>query len=592
MLATVDIETKTFGSPDSEQDEIQLVGIKPYGEEGKIFLASQLEEAKAELKKHRIIAGYNINNYDIPILERYKLLNKRRHIFVDLFKTIKDREQYFPVTFTDKSLKTVLKVLNLPPKTRLPVEIFQKSQKEWTDEEYKVGREYLLNDLFIEEALWMYFDKYFHDWKEWLEPIDVAKQVHITASDGVFTYKAICKEAGLKEEYGEWSTQHSRGGSQYEGGLVVEPTVQEAHGNIICLDFASMYPHAYIQGNLYSHGCKCCTKSQKWHGNKLFPIKGYYCTKKRGRIEEAILRLYKLRQKYKAAGDRRQYAIKIMINTMYGINGNPSFKNVFNINTASDCTLIGRNCLKYARDRLEQYGYKVLYSDTDSCYILDDKNNEERVSLIADCIVQELKAYFPFPTDTFNLKIDDRIKHIWFFKQGDHYKKKHYAYTTKEGVVVVKGLPIVKRDASKIGQLLLTKYVKPMLKEGRIKKSKKEWRGLINEQLVGDVSLAGKTFRVHAYEHYKDGRCLSAMISSKYGPGKHFLIPNKKFGVGKGTRYCTIEEFENEGLMVDDLILNKTYGELREFTEGKWEMDRIRKKGKKHNPQCNLFEFS
>jgi len=61
----------------------------------------------------------------------------------------------------------------------------------------------------------------------------------------------------------------------------------------------------------------------------------------------------------------------------------------------------------------------------------------------------------------------------------------------------------------------------------------------------------------------KSPNSLPAQISKKYGAGIYFLIPNLKgIGVGKGKKYCTIEEFTERKLTIDDIDLSNVWKAL------------------------------
>jgi len=79
-------------------------------------------------------------------------------------------------------------------------------------------------------------------------------------------------------------------------------------------------------------------------------------------------------------------------------------------------------------------------------------------------------------------------------------------------------------------------------------------------------------------------------ISEKYGEGRHFLIPNKKnIGIGKqkttkkkiGIRHCTMEEFKEKGLTINDISLKHLLSHLKPFylrNESKTEEDNSQQK--------------
>ncbi len=70
------------------------------------------------------------------------------------------------------------------------------------------------------------------------------------------------------------------------------------------------------------------------------------------------------RLEYKKEKDERQY-------TIYGLLGNPAFASVSDFTAASDCTHLGRQWVNAARLHFAENGYAVLYTDTDSGYLVD-----------------------------------------------------------------------------------------------------------------------------------------------------------------------------------------------------------------------------
>lgn len=329
----------------------------------------------------------------------------------------------------------------------------------------------------------------------------------------------------------------------------------------------SAYPHSYVQANLFSNNCLCCRKEEKYTGDGLFKLKGRYCTKKQGNIEKTIQWLYNKRQELKKTGDKREYAYKIVLNCLYGICGNPVFKNVYNLNTASDCTLITRTMIKLAKKRFVEAGYEFIYTATDSVYLRDPYDNEAKILLVKDRIIEEIKESFNFPVDTFTMGIDARIKLIYF----PGLKKSNYLYVTTDGRVEIKGLPFWKDNASPMSMHVFNKYVKErMINDGVVKYDAMTVRGWINKELTTEegLKLIMTKYKVRHYEEYKLSSQLQAQISKAYGRGIHYLIPNTAgVGVGKSRCYCTLEEFKNKDLTVTDIDLTKVYSELQIFSE-------------------------
>lgn len=553
-----DIETKTFGKPDGTKDEYKVLGYHDVEKNETGIIFGDIEKVIELFKKHKIIIGFNNYYYDNEVLHRAGL-NFKYHIVIDLYKIIKDKSDIMGIDLTSYSLSSIAKHLKISLKDeKFDYTILNKDT--WTKEEEGIIRKYTLQDIKVTLDLWNYVVNFFEPFKDYIEPSAAKKYKHITLSIGAYVYKVICKEANIEERYGNIKEHEF-----YKGGFVAEPSDELIVGNIYCLDFNSMYPHAYIQANLFSYNCKCCQEHEKFTGNDLFKLQGAYCSRKNGKIENVIKKLYNLRQQFKQQGDAREYTIKIIINTMYGVCGNPGFLNLYNINTAADCTHIARTCIKLARKKFKQAGYRIIYSDTDSVYIEDLHNNEKVLLAVKDSIVNEIKDALPFPRDTFDMGIDDRIKLMFF----PGLKKKNYIYVTTNNKIKIKGLPFKKSNASLLAMIVFNKYIKnEIINNNKVKFKATQIKDWMYEELGQDVSLAAINFKVMDKDVYKNASQIQSQISQKYGPGNHKLIPNIfHIGAGKGKGYCTVKEFKDNKLKVSAIDLSKTYSELNIFSE-------------------------
>jgi len=198
---------------------------------------------------------------------------------------------------------------------------------------------------------------------------------------------------------------------------------------------------------------------------------------------------------------------------------------------------------------------------------------------------------------SFDMGIDDEIKYMFFFPKGKKEDKetddemdeqdiinkrkgllkKNYLYVAKifdkktgeytgEDKVVIKNLGIKKKSISPLSRKIFWEHLVPKIKEGKIKFSKSFLKRLIAELLEKDITLAQFRKQVDDIGSYKSDTSLQYQISKKYGPGTHFLIPNTKgLGIGKGKHFCTMEEFKEKGLTIDDIDLSNFWKELDYF---------------------------
>lgn len=158
----------------------------------------------------------------------------------------------------------------------------------------------------------------------------------------------------------------------------------------------------------------------------------------------------------------------------------------------------------------------------------------------------------------FDFKIDEEIKAIWFFRdETNNFKKKNYIYITKDDKLRVKGLPIIKSNCSKLAIKVVNKLKKQIIDNTDIKFTRDYIDSLIHELLQEDITLIANYYKVKPLDQYKSSSSIQAQISKAYGPGPHWLVPNKLVGkVGKQKKYCLPSEAME--LSLYDLDLDKT----------------------------------
>jgi len=562
-----DIETDSL---DTDNAVCKFFGAYSYKYQ-KYYILHEHEKERIQylIDNHKVLVGFNNKDFDNVILEnsfnKFKLDYK---ICFDCLKVLYDHKWKRPnreliieidgkslgELLPNRKLKTIAEVLNFPTlKGDIDYKIFQKNN--WSESELNEIYEYLLHDLDVTRRLFEFYVTYFDNFREYVNDDNIRKFDYIRSSIGSFAYAAICNLTNIPYEY-EDDYNKKKIKPENEGGFVLEPQVEYAEGTIIYKDFTSLYPFIFFQCNLFTHG-----DVEDWHGDGFFQVKGYYKTDKLGKIETLLRDMYYKRFEYKKNKDSREKAIKILMNTIYGLSGSPIFKNLFDIYTPGDCTSIGRTCIRHAKLIFESKGISVLYMDTDSCFIkLPYGMTIEETDKISDDIVKELQSHMPFPDIGFKLKNDAIFKKIWF------HKKKHYIGITSDNKLVIKGHSIIKHDSSQLSQVIFKK-LKPMIIERcDIKFDKDMIKDMIDEEIRKDISLVGQVYNVRSPGDYKSLTGLHAQIATEFGEGLHLLIPNKSLGpIGKSKKYCTVDDVDK--LTVDDLILDKVWQELSVFVK-------------------------
>ena len=536
-----------------------------------IFHPNELDKFQKLVNEHRVTVGFNNYFFDQPILENStNSMNFNYKICFDCYKVLYDRERKRsnrePIIkwkgktlgeqLPNRKLRTVAQVLDFPvAKGDIDYRIFQKDS--WSREELNEIYKYLFLDVDITRRLFEFYVSYFKTFTEYVDDANINKFNYIRSSTGSFSYSAFCHMAELPFEF-EDNPIKKKIRPENDGGFVLEPQVKYAQGTVVYFDFSSLYPFIYFQCNLFSHGSE---EPSDWNGDDFFKINGNYKTDRVGKVESVLKDIYYKRATYKRNKDPRELALKIMMNSLYGISGSPIFKSLFDIYTPGDCTAIGRKCLAYAKETFELHGLPVLYADTDSCFVhLPSGMTVDDAQVIADNIVKELQSHMPFPDEGFKFKVDDVFDKIWL------HKKKMYIGLNHDGELIIKGHGIKKHDASQLGQLIF-KRIKPLILQRKDIKFDKEFiNAMIDEEIRRDITLVGQLYNVKNPENYKSITSIQCQIATALGEGTHLLIPNKSLGsIGKSKKYCTEEEAKD--LTVSDLILDKVYTELKPFTK-------------------------
>jgi DNA polymerase family B/Primase X len=144
--------------------------------------------------------------------------------------------------------------------------------------------------------------------------------------------------------------------------------------------------------------CSCC-KNEPKAKEKLaseilkdcshIPAKdeGLYwiCQRRRGLFAKILQELTEQRIKYKNAGlEVESQAIKALINSGYGVFGNPYFK-YHDPRVAELVTAFGRYTLNKMQALADEIGFSTLYGDTDSLFVNNVKSIDESNKFIAEC---------------------------------------------------------------------------------------------------------------------------------------------------------------------------------------------------------------
>ncbi|MFH1391094.1 MAG: DNA-directed DNA polymerase [Candidatus Diapherotrites archaeon] len=278
----------------------------------------------------------------------------------------------------------------------------------------------------------------------------------------------------------------------YQGGFVKEP-LPGLHENIAVLDFRSLHPTIMISHNISLETLKCKHDSCK-KGNNLSPDKDWFCEKQKGflsgileeilnnriKIKGEMKKLSKDSHEYKTL-NARQHALKILLNSHYGYLGYPRAR-WYSRESARAVTAWSRHYIQNTMERANEQGFKTLYGDTDSLFILvpEGKGKKEVVEFV-DGINSELPG-------AMELEFEGMFKRGLFVtkKEGGAAKKK-YALVDFEGNLKIVGFEYVRRDWSNIAKETQKGVIEAVLKEGNPEKAISLVRKVISDLKAGKV---------------------------------------------------------------------------------------------------------
>jgi DNA polymerase elongation subunit (family B) len=320
------------------------------------------------------------------------------------------------------------------------------------------------------------------------------------------------------------------------GGHHIKAKYEKIRGPIVCRDFSSQYPFIIVM-------------------HKLLP-------------EHFLKHYHKLlieRIRAKKAGEKdKAFALKIVINAIYGTMGCEYYKNIYNLDAANTCTRLGREYLRRYAKTLDVAGFEVLYGATDSCYVgLPKGLTEEDLDLLTDYYATILKKEAINPVDDFKIGIDGKYKFMWFIDKKDN----RYLTIDNDNKINLTGGLIDIRAPEVISKLFEGYISDKIIKELDVNFKEEEITNKLKELLNNNLELATIGFNVKDKSEYKSESNQNCQISMKYGAGYRKLLPNNA-GIGAGVgdiKMCTLEEFKSNNLKFDNLDIERLKRYLAPF---------------------------
>ncbi len=472
-----------------------------------------------------IITGYNIDGYDLPLLEERMKVNKISfNTGRDFLPPRRIMDQFWRLhgRVIDDAWWAVKKVLH--PKheslnfvsnlllnegkenvNRLDIE------NEWENRRDDVIK-YCIKDSYL--ALMIYLKIRILDRNLYLSTVSMLPLDDVT-NGGTSTYvDSILIRRADSENIGVPMSSRRSGNETYEGGYVhtMDPGLYDM---IVVLDFKSMYPSMIIKYNI------CFTTLSK-EGKIKAPNGARFLSPdvKKGIIPDILDQLMKNRDEVKKQmkTDKNNYdylnglqaAIKVLMNTFYGVLGT-TFYRFTNREISSAITAFARQTITSIISDLENDGHKVIYGDTDSIFIESGKKTVEEAIEFGNKLSSEI-------SEKENLVLEfEKIMDPLF----SHGAKKRYAgkivYPEENnGEILVRGYETRRTDSFNLQSEALKKVFDLILSRD-VDGAKKYAEDLIKKVSSGDIDTEDLVISrsVKDFKTYKNASSMANVNAAK-----------------------------------------------------------------------------
>ena len=238
-----------------------------------------------------------------------------------------------------------------------------------------------------------------------------------------------------------------------QGGHVLEP-VTGLHRNVWVFDFKSLYPSIIRTFNIDPVSYVARPAS----GADLIETPGGAFRREPAILPRLLDELFPRREAAKKAGDEvASHAIKILMNSFYGVLGTPACR-FYNPALANSITGMGREMLLWSKRWFEAAGFRVLYGDTDSLFVHSGSEDpgrareqgRELAKLLNRDIARHIEERWRVPS---RLELEFEKLYLKLFlpwaRHSTRGASKRYAGLLREGehdTVEFVGMEVVRRD--------------------------------------------------------------------------------------------------------------------------------------------------
>ena len=314
----------------------------------------------------------------------------------------------------------------------------------------------------------------------------------------------------LHEAHGQFvlPSKGRHDGEEFEGGAVFDP-ITGVKENVSVLDLKSLYPMSMATINASP---ETRVDPERYEGETYRTPTGIHFRKEPdGIIREMINELLTEREEKKSRRDdhdpgspdynrydRQQAAVKVIMNSLYGVFGWTQFR-LYDREMSAGVTSTNREVIRFTETAVNDIGYDVVYGDTDSVMIEfgAEATKSEAIDRSFDVQSQINDAYDEFASEeldaeTHRFQIEFEKLYRRFFQAGT---KKRYAghIVWKEGNDVddidITGFEYQRSDIAPITKEVQHRVIDMIVRGDDIDDVKGYVREVIEEFETGDADL-------------------------------------------------------------------------------------------------------
>ena len=183
------------------------------------------------------------------------------------------------------------------------------------------------------------------------------------------------------------TTRFTKKNERITGGYVFSAN-PGIYSQVLVFDFKSLYPSIIRTFNI--DPASFLDKKEK---NCIEAPNGACFKNSTGILPELLTKLNSERDKAKK--EKRElssYAIKVIMNSFFGVLASPNCR-FFNLDMANAITHFGRAIIQLTAKEVEKQGFKVIYQDTDSCFV-ETALEEEKAAKLGEKIEKDITEFY------------------------------------------------------------------------------------------------------------------------------------------------------------------------------------------------------